>query len=358
MIENSDFRIEEPDLSSRFDVELIRRFLSPLGFYFDESLVDYCIILYTLNDDIVGVGSCKGKILKYVAVAPRFRESGAFAHIVSHLTERVMSNNRQAFVFTRPENITRFEGIGYRQLATAQPLISVLEFGYQSIDDYKQYLKSIKPGNQQGKAASIVINGNPFTLGHQYLVEKAARENEQVYVFVVQAEKSAFSFADRHEMIRLGTQHLPNVVLVKGGEYIVSCATFPNYFLKNENPDAITQKQAELDIEIFVSHIAPVLGINKRYVGTENYCATTAFYNKAMKAILPNKGIECCEVQRLEKDSGSGEFISASKVRAAIKNNNVAELQYLLPETTIQYLQDKMDLMSIRTRLSTADSRH
>ncbi|MCG8579068.1 MAG: [citrate (pro-3S)-lyase] ligase [Bacteroidales bacterium] len=358
MIENSDFRIEEPDLSSKFDVELIRRFLSPLGFYFDESTVDYSIILYTLNDDIVGVGSCQGKILKYVAVAPQFRETGAFAHIVSHLTERVMNRNQQAFVFTRPENITRFEGIGYRHIATAQPLISVLEFGYQSIDDYKKYLHTIKAHKQVEKVASVVINGNPFTLGHQYLIEKAAKENERVYIFVVQAEKSAFSFADRYEMIRLGTQHLSNVILVKGGEYIVSCATFPNYFLKNETPDVITQKQAELDIEIFTQHIAPTLGITKRYVGTENYCATTALYNKAMKAILPNKGIELCEVQRLEVSNGTEGFISASKVREAIKNHKIMGLQNLLPNSTMQYLKNKLDLKSVEMHLQTSDARH
>ncbi|MCU4157372.1 [citrate (pro-3S)-lyase] ligase [Carboxylicivirga sp. A043] len=358
MIENSDFRIEEPDLSSKFDVELIRRFLSPLGFYFDESTVEYSVILYTLNDDIVGVGSCQGKILKYVAVAPQFRESGAFAHIVTHLTERVMSQYQQAFVFTRPDNISRFEGIGYRHIASAQPLISVLEFGYQSIDDYKQYLQSIKYDKQAEKVAAIVINGNPYTLGHQYLIEKASTENDWLYVFVVQAEKSTFSFSDRFEMIRLGTQHLSNIQLVKGGEYIVSCATFPNYFLKNEAPDAITQKQAELDIEIFSQHIAPLLGINKRYVGTENYCATTALYNKAMKTILPTKGVAFCEVQRLETGKKDGGFISASKVREAIKAHQRSKLGELLPETTILYLKDKLDLDTVEQRLRHTAVRH
>ncbi|WP_439185627.1 [citrate (pro-3S)-lyase] ligase [Carboxylicivirga taeanensis] len=339
MIENSDFRIEEPDLSSRYDVELIRRFLSPLGFFFDETSVDYSVILYTLNDEIVGVGSCKGKILKYVAVAPQFRESGAFAHIVTHLTEQVMAQYSQAFVFTRPDNILRFEGLGYRHVASAQPLISVLEFGYQDIRDYQQYLKSIRSKNGEAAVAAIVMNGNPFTLGHQYLIEKAATENELVYVFVVEAEKSVFRFSDRLEMIRRGTSHLSNVKLVKGGEYIVSCATFPNYFLKNEVPDVVTQKQAELDIEIFASYIAPQLGISKRYVGTENYCPTTQMYNQAMKTLLPGKGIEYVEVQRKHTNSVN-DFISASKVRLALKEADEESLQQLLPPSTIQYLKE------------------
>ncbi len=356
MIENSDFRIEEPDLSSRYDVDLIRRFMAPMGFYFDESGIDYSIILYNLNDEIVGVGSCEGKILKYIAVSPQFRETGAFAHIVSHLTEYVMAGNQQVFVFTRPENICRFTGLGYQHVASAEPLIAVLEFGYKSIDDYKKYLLSIKQDSQSDTIAALVVNCNPFTYGHQYLIEKAAEENDLVYVFVVETERSTFSFKDRFEMIRRGTAHLSNIVLVQGGEYIVSGATFPNYFLKNEKEDAITQKQAELDIEIFGTHIAPLLGIKKRYVGTEDYCATTALYNKAMKQILPSKGIHLIEVQRKETViNGSEEFISASKVREILKNNNHSQLKNWLPQTTLDYLENIKDEM--RSRLK-SDGRH
>ena len=78
-------------------------------------------------------------------------------------------------------------------------------------------------------------------------------------IYLLWKQKSPFfSYRDRFEMIKRGTKHLNNVILVKGGEYVVSCATFPNYFLKNEVPDMITQKQAELDIAIFCQHIVPV----------------------------------------------------------------------------------------------------
>ncbi len=358
MIENSDFRIEEPDLSSKYDVDLVRRFLAPLGFYFDETTVEYSVILYTLNDDIVGVGSCKGKILKYVAVSPHYRESGAFAHIVTHLTEHVMQSYQQAFVFTRPENIIRFKGIGYRHIATAEPLISVLEFGYENIDDYLTYLKSIKSKNGEREVASIVVNCNPFTLGHQYLIERASGENELVYVFVVETERSVFPFKDRFKMIQRGINHLANVILVKGGEYVVSCATFPNYFLKNEQPDMVTQKQAELDIEIFSRYIAPVLEIKRRYVGSEDYCVTTLLYNKAMQTILPFKNIEYKEIQRKTTNVGNGvEFISASKVREAIKTHQFDRLKYLLPQTTVDYLKSD-ELKDIELQIQASDARH
>ena len=36
------------------------------------------------------------------------------------------------------------------------------------------------------------MNCNPFTLGHKYIVEKAARENDNVIIFVVEEDKSSF----------------------------------------------------------------------------------------------------------------------------------------------------------------------
>ena len=358
MIENSDFRLEEADLSCKFDVDLIRNFMNPLGFCFDENMVGYSVILYTLNDDIVGVGSCQGKILKYLAVAPQYRESGAFAHIVTHLTEHVMETHQQSFVFTRPENIVRFNGLGYTHIASAKPLISVLEFGYKSINDYKNYLSKIKSTNGEKEIASIVMNCNPFTLGHQYLIEKASSENELVYVFVVETERSVFSFKDRIEMIKLGTAHLKNVILVRGDEYVVSCATFPNYFLKSEKEDDITKKQAELDLNIFVQHLAPVLNIKKRYVGTENYCATTGIYNKTMKSVLPNHGIDFIEVERKEMANRNKEFISASTVREAIKTRNTDALDSLLPKSTLGYINENGLIEKIEEVLQTTNSRH
>ena len=358
MIENADFRIEEADLSCKFDVKLIHQFMQPLGFDFDEREVEYSVILYTLNDDVVGVGSCQNKILKYLAVAPHYRESGAFAHIVTHLTEHIMETHQQAFVFTRPNNIPRFESLGYSHIACAKPLISLLEFGYKSIDNYKNYLRKIKSAHEEEQIAAVVMNCNPFTLGHQYLIEKAASENELVYVFVVETERSVFSFKDRLEMIKLGTAHLDNIILVKGDEYVVSCATFPNYFLKSESTDHITLKQAELDLKIFALHLAPVLNIKKRYVGTENYCITTSTYNRVMKDVLPDYGIEVIEVERKEINTTSKALISASKVREAIMTKNIDTLCALLPKSSLGYINARGLIDKIKHELQINNSRH
>ena len=357
MIENTEFRIEEPDLTSRYDVELIRRFLSPMGFYFDPSEVEYSVLLYTLNDEIIGVGSVHGKILKYVAVAPSFRETGAFARIVTHLTEQVMERFQQAFVFTRPENITRFVGLGYKHIVSAEPLISIMEFGYKGVDDYKKYLLSVKVNQEMGSVAAIVMNCNPFTLGHKFLVEKASAANALVYLFVVEEDRSVIPFSHRWEIISKGIAHLPNVVMVRGDEYIVSSATFPNYFLKNESPDMVTQKQAELDIRLFCKHIVPVLGIQSRYVGTEDYCATTKLYNRVMRDLLPANNITFVEVPRKKINGCDGGFISATKVREAIREGREDELDGLLPTSTLEYIRSDQ-FKEVKRHIRETVSRH
>ncbi len=78
------------------------------------------------------------------------------------------------------------------------------------------------------------MNANPFTLGHQFLVEKAAKECDWLHLFVVQEEGSEFSFFDRFEMIKAGTRHIDNITIHPGSKYIISRATFPTYFIKDQ----------------------------------------------------------------------------------------------------------------------------
>lgn len=295
--------------------------------------------------------------MKYVAVAPKFRESSAFAQVVTHLTEIVAQKHRTSFVFTRPENIVRFEGLGYKHLISAEPLFALLEFGFESILDYKKYLISNKAKLAENtKISGVVVNCNPFTYGHQYLIEKASGDNDFVYVFVVAENRSAFDFEIRMELVEEGTRHLKNVKVLSGGKYLVTGATFPSYFLKNEKVDLIAQKQAELDVRLFAKLIAPVLDINSRYVGTEVYCPTTAAYNKAMKKVLPEYGIELNEINR-KTLGASDNYISASKVRNAIKNNTLTEVLDFLPPHTQEYLLSD-DSFVVREKIRNSYSRH
>jgi [citrate (pro-3S)-lyase] ligase len=358
--EDTDFRQETIDLENPFDVKLVKDFLAALDFVFDPSEVESTMIVYNLKGEIVGTGSHQGRILKYVAVAPKFRDTTAFALIVTYLTEKLLKIYKHTFVFTRPENSVRFRGLGYNEIATAAPLFTVLEFGFESIYTYQNYLKTIAVHSKTSFIAAIVVNCNPFTNGHKFLIEKAASENEVVYLFVVEEERSAFPFAVRWELIRNGISHLNNVVMVRGGMYVVSGAIFPSYFLRCEEIDDVMQKQAELDVTVFAKYIVPVLKIKKRYVGTEMYCKTTEAYNNAMKAILPAYGVEVVEVERKSlgtSDDGSTRYISASKVRQAIREGRLREVLDFLPDSTREFLLSD-DSLGIRSKIKEGTGRH
>lgn len=354
--EDTDFRQETLDLDNPFDLKLVKDFLRSLGFEFDPAEVECTMIVYNLQGEIVGTGSHLGRILKYVAVAPKFRDTTAFALIVTYMTEKLLKIYKHTFVFTRPENSVRFCGLGYTLIATAEPLYAVLEFGFESISTYQDYLKTLIVPVKTSAVAAIVMNCNPFTKGHQFLIEKAAGENEVVYLFVVEEDRSAFPFSVRWELIRKGIGHLKNVVMVRGGMYIVSGTIFPAYFLKNETVSDVMQKQAELDVKTFANYVVPVLGIKRRYVGTENFCKTTEAYNLAMKTILPSFGVEVIEVTRLATGEGT-DYISASKVREAIKSDKLEAVLEYLPDSTRDFLFSDASL-EIRLKIKAGDGRH
>lgn len=358
--ENTEFRQEVLDLENPFDVKLVHNFLKPLGFDFNPAEVEFTVILYALHGDIIGTGSHKGRILKYVAVSPKYRDSTAFALIVTQLTEKVLAVYKNTYVFTRPANAVYFKGLGFKEIATAKPLFCVLEFGFETIANYQEYLRSIKKETSSDKIAAIVVNCNPFTSGHRFLIEKAASENEWVYLFVVEEDLSVFPFAIRWELIRKGIAHLNNVVMVKGGDYIVSGAIFPSYFLKNEAVSDIMKKQAELDVSIFADYVVPELGIRKRYVGTEYNCKTTAAYNVAMKKILPTHGVEVIEIERItasDDQQDAPRCVSASRVREAIKNDALSGMLACLPPSTRDFLlSDESE--EIRNKIKQSSDRH
>ncbi len=63
---------------------------------------------------------------------------------------------------------------------------------------YKEYLKELDDRAREAafdknkRIGGIVMNCNPFTLGHKYLVEYAAREMDYLYLFVVEEDLSFF----------------------------------------------------------------------------------------------------------------------------------------------------------------------
>jgi [citrate (pro-3S)-lyase] ligase len=179
----------------------------------------------------------------------------------------------------------------------------------------------------------VVINGNPFTLGHQHLVTLAARQVDRLYVFVVREDRSQFPFAVRLRLAREATAHLGNVTVLDTSRYAVSAATFPSYFMKRL--DAVAEAQMQIDLRLFARALAPAFHLAVRFVGQEPLCPTTAAYNRAMADVMAEHGIEWIEVPRAQ---AGGQPISASRVRAALAAGDRAALRDLVPPTTLAYL--------------------
>ena len=198
----------------------------------------------------------------------------------------------------------------------------------------QSFLNTLPVETGGSKIGAAVMNCNPFTLGHRYLIETAAKACDRLYVFVLSEDKSQFPAADRLALVKAGTADLPNVTVLPTGPYLISSATFPTYFLKDR--EAAQTIQCLLDIEIFTKYFVPKFGITHRFVGTEPLSPMTGMYNDALKKHLPDKGVAVCEIPRLQVGDTP---VSASDVRSLLGTGQGNILHTLVPETTFEYLQ-------------------
>ena len=312
-------------------------------------------------DDVYGLaatGSLKGDMIQGIAVDPAKQGEDLMGKLMTHLIGEAGRRGRSSLhLFTKPEKAVQFMGLGFRTVATARPYAAVLEWGSGGIREYQKYLEKVRTeaeeklkaaGKKAETAAAIVMNCNPFTKGHRYLVETAATAADILYVIVVEEDKSVFPFKDRFEMVKRGTADIENVTVLTGGRYAVSSLTFPSYFTKEEK---LAEAHTAMDAELFARCIAPKLNVNMRFVGTEPHSPVTAIYNKALMSRLPQSGIGVYEIRRCEI---GGKPVSASRARALMKemaNGNCSwisafentdmgkELAEILPETTISYIK-------------------
>lgn len=338
------------NLANPKDVAVIRSFLKKFDLSFDET-VEYTMALYE-KGTIVATGSFMGEVLRNIAVDETLQGTGLTAAVLSHLIREAGHRGiYHYFIYTRPDKAHLFSALGFTELARAEPYAALLESGVGSIREYCDRLKEQTRNLPKIRRAGIVVNCNPFTLGHQALIKRAAEENEGVIVFVVSEERSLFPFEDRIRLVREGLAELKNVVVVPGGKYIISAATFPSYFTRGEE---VILAQTRLDASLFASQIAPPLGIKVRYVGEEPYCPVTSAYNRALLDILPEKGIMVRTVSRTAVD---GEIVSASKVRNLIRQENWEQIRAMVPKTTYDYLFSEKAAPVIE-RIKKSQSRH
>jgi [citrate (pro-3S)-lyase] ligase len=321
-------RIFLDDMGERKKVE---SFLNNEGIELDNNL-DYTVGIYD-SKELVATGSFFKNTLRCLAVNSEYQGLGVTNKVVSHLmNEQYYRGYTDIFLYTKCNTAKFFDNTGFYEVVRIEDAVVLMENKSKGIEEYVQSLA--KKRVQADKVASIVVNANPFTLGHQYLIEKVASENDVVHVFVVSEDASIIPFSVRYDLVKKGTSHLKNIVIHKAGNYIISSATFPSYFIKDGK--AVVNTHAKLDLEIFKKYIVPALGINRRYVGEEPYCETTKKYNEIMKSTLEKEGIECRIIPRLQQE---GKAISASRVRAYIKEGRIDEIKELVPNTTYEYFK-------------------
>jgi len=304
--------------------------LAQEGISRDKNL-DYTCGIYDEDFRVIATGSCFGNTLRCFAVDHSHQGEGLLNEIISHLIDyQAGRGNIRLFLYTKPGTAKFFGDLGFYEIARVPDRLVFME---NRRDGFSAYLSALEKDKKDGVSAAIVMNANPFTLGHQYLVEQAAAQCDALHLFVVSEDASLIPAAVRKRLVREGVGHLPNVILHDCGPYMISSATFPSYFLKDS--DTVIESQARLDVQIFL-RIAETLGITARYVGEEPTSQVTGLYNRVMADTLPRAGIAC---HILPRKALEGRPISASTVRQAIKTGDGALLRTLVPQTTWDWLQ-------------------
>ena len=333
-----------------------------------------------LDDDgeMIAGGGLKDDVIKCVAVDDAHKGEAIANTLVSHLISHA---NQEGYgcikLFTKPKNRQLFESLSFRLLAEAPEAI-LMETGIGGISNtvealkkikeesekYKEYNKECKEDSKECRentsylntstpqhlnttmqpTGCIVMNCNPFTLGHRYLIEQAAKQVERLYVMVVREDCSLFAYTERKAMVEQGVADIENVSVIDGSDYTISRATFPTYFLKRLDDAADTQML--LDLDLFRRHIAPALGATVRFVGTEPTDQLTRRYNQLMHEALK----DVREINRLEKD---GNAVSASRVRKAMEEGDMNTIRQLVPPTTLPYIIAHLATQALQAELDT-----
>ena len=347
-----------------------------------------------LDDDgeMIAGGGLKDDVIKCVAVDDAHKGEAIANTLVSHLISHANQEGYSCIkLFTKPKNRQLFESLSFRLLAEAPEAI-LMETGIGGISNtvealkkikeesekYKEYNKECKEDSKKCKEIGktnlntttpqhlntsylnttpplllnttpprggvVVMNCNPFTLGHRYLIEQAAKQVERLYVMVVKEDCSLFAYTERKAMVEQGVADIENVSVIDGSDYAISRATFPTYFLKRLDDAADTQML--LDLDLFRRHIAPALGATVRFVGTEPTDQLTRRYNQLMHEALK----DVRETARLEKD---GYAVSASRVRKAMEEGDMNTIRQLVPPTTLPYIIAHLATQALQAELDT-----
>ncbi len=324
------FFSDELNLNNTIEIEEIRIFLRTYDIDYD--LPDKTFVIRD-NGEIIATGSASGNILKYFYAKSTYIGQGAIGIIYNSLLEYLIKMGYSSyFVFTTPNNKMIFQSLGLKEVESTERVI-LLEGGF---NNYQKWIDSIKKNfpDKKMKRGAVIVNCNPMTLGHKYLITQALKVVDELLIFVVEEELSIFPFRARYSILENEFKDDNRVKVLKGGPYIISRATFPTYFIKEKNE--MLDIYTELDAKIFAKKIAKDLSISIRFLGTEPVDEVTLAYNNSLKEILQKNYIQVKIIPRIKIN---GNVISASHIRQLLKSGKLEESYNLLPNSTIEFLK-------------------
>ncbi len=318
------------DIILDVEKQQVKDLLKQNGLSYEEQ-VNHTIGLFD-GDVLVATGSIDDHVIKMLAVDLQYQGENLLSTILTKLISILNHEKKfKFFVFTKPHNKKFFIDYNLFLIYEDQDIL----FFENKIDTIVETLHELKYdlNLKRGSTAALVMNCNPMTNGHLYVIDKAVKSHDHVIIFLVEENQSVFPFDIRYKIVKKALKIYKHVTVVPSTPYIISKATFPTYFSKTVNES--TQLYTSLDIQIFKRYFMDILGIDHRYVGTEPLDPLTNLYNEQMKKILGDKLVI---VERMKQDD---ETVSASYVRKLAKDQKFDEIKKLVPRPTYQFLKSK-----------------
>lgn len=298
-------------------------------------------ITVSRDDRLIACGGIAGNIIKCVAISESVRGEGLALTLATELINLAWERHcTHLFIYTKTEYEALFKQCSFSTIASVPGVMVLME---NSATRLKRYAESLATLRHEGRNWLYCDERQSFH-ARPSLSDPTGGGTVRLAASVPgQRRYITLPYEDRLDLVLKGTTDIPRLTVHRGSEYIISRATFPCYFIKEQS--VINHCYTEIDLKIFRQYLAPALGITHRFVGTEPFCTVTAQYNLDMRfwletPTLPAPPITLVEIERLCFQETP---ISASWVRKLLVKHDLTAIAPLVPDATLRYLQGMVE---------------